>query len=1095
MEILKTLSEAELDNLRSVFNSTNSRRALNESEFKNAVYRAIQDKSINVSHVYLTKLFASIDVAGSGYVSWDELTTFAIEQASGLIVDSCTVNGSVASMTTNPRRSSVRSRSKRTESQESGIRSTGKKSFLEITPSMHTGTRSEDTAREDWISATECVSLNNESICSSGLGSSGIQNGDSFDTFRPFHIDQDFSQPYGWEVVSLRFIKSIQKLVKLSHDSKGKSVISIYDVKRDEQLNFYAGVLMPNETVLDWDYIPSSPSCIYSSNALACSYNGGLLRLFTLEKRRFANDTLKLLKMLDVHESKTNVRWCSAYDGRLAMGNRHGVVGLWDIESEVLTAERRIHDHDITALRPHGTKLYSASLDRTNSVKFTDLERLEIRTSFNDHGLSGALCLEVDEEYLFSAGFENKIVQRPVQCPKSHPTFLYDSFQPHECYITCIRRLEDGPYLISADAKGCIKIWDLRIAGVVQTISMQQAVRQNERQLMSREDSSVLGTVRRMTCKVPDPIHGFHRESKRERLTHEAREWHHCGNAKKSTTGFGSSSTHRKPPKSVLSIMDNRMSINTLCPFVASSFFVAMPRKLYLLGSAETTCPDLVDDKVSCRFLLIPDPSMVLTIHERSAKLWQISNGHLVYATGNNLLENDITACVLVEPLRRQFLLGSMTGELLSFSVSLGQCTHSLTTILEEAGRGGKEILSLHTLPRYRDHLCPYAIVSYADGVVLVALAKDYEAQNVVRLSILNKLLATSGEASAVSGRPICNATIRDTKLMGNKLFVCDSNAYVYVVNLTKSQSTFTLKLPLLGPELIFLSPFLELPNFKSEIANDTKSEADLGSLCDPLHARSQPTPGTAMGDLVKLVFMVTNSTGTIVVGQSAPKPKYLYESKWNSGSLDFSATLTQAQDYEVTAEWRPFAERMGEEPMWRWCGLLNPDSRGAGISLFSSDVGIPFLRASSSSSTPEMPPGKGLLPPLVSYLPVSRATTVGVIVLHIVWLNPDGVVALADNYGYVHIWDLMDVLFRPVIDHPPSVTKSRKQRNAEGGGGAAHRGSIPHEITYWHAHKNRITAMKCTTVCCPLEGGGRGGGGEGGGSRGGPPVAHHERP
>lgn len=93
-----------------------------------------------------------------------------------------------------------------------------------------------------------------------------------------------------------------------------------------------------------------------------------------------------------------------------------------------------------------------------------------VRYAFNDHGSGGALQLAVDEEFLFSTGLEMRIVQRLLTSPRAKPTLLFDQLQPHLGRVTALERMSGSPYLWSADTRGMMKLWDLRMGMCVQTI-------------------------------------------------------------------------------------------------------------------------------------------------------------------------------------------------------------------------------------------------------------------------------------------------------------------------------------------------------------------------------------------------------------------------------------------------------------------------------------------------------------------------------------------------------------------------------------------------------------------------------------------------
>ncbi|CAD2219142.1 hypothetical protein AGDE_09229 [Angomonas deanei] len=390
MEILKNLSANELKTLKDTF-SSNLKGALKEEDFVDAIFSACHKKPkfAELTKGQLSHLFASIDVTGRGYVSWEEFSMFAIEQAQYSME---TVVGGGA-------------------------------------------TNSGDGRQGDDMGA--------------GDGRSLEGNVDTFITFRPYHVESAVQHSYGTVVNDLRSLPRARKLVQIIQDTKNNSQVTL--INMDETQSVYAKLPKVNECITAWEYVPLTTG-VTNSNSLFFSYNGGNVTTFPLEKKHTYDDMLSSSGSLLFSETQTALVWSSMY-GRLLLGSRRGIVSVWDIDSKAVSSQEKVHQSPITALKVRSSVLFSSSLDRVNSVKGVDLEHSVVRFAFNDHMVGGATCLEIDEEFLFTAGFEGKVMQRNLQNPKGSPTILFDTNEPHQGRITTMERKADTPLLFLVTAK------------------------------------------------------------------------------------------------------------------------------------------------------------------------------------------------------------------------------------------------------------------------------------------------------------------------------------------------------------------------------------------------------------------------------------------------------------------------------------------------------------------------------------------------------------------------------------------------------------------------------------------------------------------
>ena len=227
-------------------------------------------------------------------------------------------------------------------------------------------------------------------------------------------------------------------------------------------------------TILTAEYIPAC-SDVRRSGCLAVSYGDSVLRLYDSKKRQGAAATvveMPLRKETKLLESQTVLRWSNRYH-RLVMGSRTGVVSVLDVDQSTVYSKERIHSLLIPSMVLQDHFLFTASVDPDHSVKCVDLHKSVVRFALNGHA-QGATLVDVSEctQQLYSAGFELYVLAYSLALPRQKPYKLQDMQRPHKGIIVSLQSIEGAPQLVTADTKGLVKVWDVRMYNCVQTLNL-----------------------------------------------------------------------------------------------------------------------------------------------------------------------------------------------------------------------------------------------------------------------------------------------------------------------------------------------------------------------------------------------------------------------------------------------------------------------------------------------------------------------------------------------------------------------------------------------------------------------------------------------
>ncbi len=148
---------------------------------------------------------------------------------------------------------------------------------------------------------------------------------------------------------------------------------------------------------------------------------------------------------------------------------------------------------------------------------------------------------------------------------------------------------------------------------------------------------------------------------------------------------------------------------------------VACGRELITYNYDAATNPHLADDKPAHFMMYNAGTHTMLTIHDRTAKLWEASTG-MLRSWFKDLFPEEVTAACFVAPHERSIITGTFSGELYVNAYVLGTFQRKLTP---RCRMGPSEVVQVVYSPTFRDYGNGYVIAAYKKEVIAVADASD----------------------------------------------------------------------------------------------------------------------------------------------------------------------------------------------------------------------------------------------------------------------------------------------------------------------------------------------------------------------------------
>ena len=160
----------------------------------------------------------------------------------------------------------------------------------------------------------------------------------------------------------------------------------------------------------------------------------------------------------------------------------------------------------------------------------------------------------------------------------------------------------------------------------------------------------------------------------------------------------------------------------TAMAFLASTRrLVACGREMCLYNYDAATNPHLADDRPAGCVLYNTATHTLLTIHDRTAKLWEASTG-MLRSWFKDLFPHEVTATCFVLPHERSFVVGTFHGDLFVYAYVLGTPQRKLRP---HCRLPHSEVVQILYMEQFREYCNGYVVSAFKHEIVIVPDASD----------------------------------------------------------------------------------------------------------------------------------------------------------------------------------------------------------------------------------------------------------------------------------------------------------------------------------------------------------------------------------
>ena len=248
-------------------------------------------------------------------------------------------------------------------------------------------------------------------------------------------------------------IMYVQGIDKSAIVEKNSSVVKLYDSKKGKVFRELCG---HTGTVLSCEYIKSHKWFVTTSSDKTVG---------------FWDQTYSLRRRLKT----PNIQYCAKWaeeNQMLFTGDNYGRITSWNIDNLHELYHIDSHQKAIMSLLPikHLGLIVSASLD--HSLHISDMVTGDLRTDLKGHR-KGVLSVDYCSDYgiLLSSGFERDVLgwnlffNNPVA-----------RFVGHREAVVSVYNVPNTPQIVSADAGGNVRVWDVRTNKCVQNFTLDEPI-------------------------------------------------------------------------------------------------------------------------------------------------------------------------------------------------------------------------------------------------------------------------------------------------------------------------------------------------------------------------------------------------------------------------------------------------------------------------------------------------------------------------------------------------------------------------------------------------------------------------------------------
>jgi len=425
--------------------------------------------------------------------------------------------------------------------------------------------------------------------------------------------------------------------------------------------------------------------------------------------------TLSMTQQMPTPGVQVALEWTGPSFSRLFSSDRNGIINTWDVNKLKNMGTLNGHTDMVMDLHSIPTMgvLASASLD--SAIKFWDISTLTHRKSLPGHK-KGVLSLSYSQEYRFlvSAGFDhdalvwNPYVERMI-CP----------LKGHTSSLVGVKVIPGTPEIVTADASGIFKIWDIRNFSCVQTFSGKDEYMKTDQ---VADDYSAGSDEFGADHKAIYELLG------RDGLDSKALE------ASGNRLSLPKPSKTRRQFEQTCDLYNSKGVINCFAYATKYKRIVSASNKLRLFDYDQPADAFITDSAPTIGIIYNDQSLTFTTAGGTSVKLWDAQSGRLLRIY-RDITDSEITALCL-DDRKRKFIVGDHRGNVSVFNVSNGAKMKDLSS-------HNGEIVSIHSYSQI--------IISCSwDGKIKISDEADPEAVHI--LHELNHQVRVARIIKAVDG-------------------------------------------------------------------------------------------------------------------------------------------------------------------------------------------------------------------------------------------------------------------------------------------------------------------------------------------------------
>eukprot|EP01012_Entosiphon_sulcatum_P005295 TRINITY_DN12327_c0_g1_i1.p1 TRINITY_DN12327_c0_g1~~TRINITY_DN12327_c0_g1_i1.p1 ORF type:complete len:1904 (+),score=216.40 TRINITY_DN12327_c0_g1_i1:3608-9319(+) len=292
----------------------------------------------------------------------------------------------------------------------------------------------------------------------------------------------------------IQYVAALDNYVGIHHHSQTSASLSFFDPTTSTPHAPYFA-LQQTYPIFAAQYVPESRTVVTSmaNNRLVFyKYNkprkadaDEIVVLPVLDQLRYVWLQLPLLHLL--WDDEINLLFGSNRAGELLAYSLDDGMSILKPPAFVLPIHRNAINTILSLPGANPKRVATADMDGV--VKLTDVVRGKVMHEFGNVGTDrlhrkGVYSVDYSPRYgfLVTAGYEfEPLLWMPVQLKQQYVAKLSDTDRPHKHPLLGVKCIPNTPQVITGDTSGMFKVWDIRMALVVQTFDLDEELDPEQR--------------------------------------------------------------------------------------------------------------------------------------------------------------------------------------------------------------------------------------------------------------------------------------------------------------------------------------------------------------------------------------------------------------------------------------------------------------------------------------------------------------------------------------------------------------------------------------------------------------------------------------